>query len=174
MAVGFGKKITKKLQSRGFSSGRILDAGCGTGAACLVLASSFPDSAVTGIDLSDSMLEIARKDAANARLGGQVHFDHGDVQQLPYENHCFKVVLNISMFHLVNDPVCMLNEIERVLMPAGYFYICDLRRSWLGLVEKEIRSAFSITEALQCILGTKLRPGNLTSSLVWWQYEAVK
>ena len=66
-----------------------------------------------------------------------------------------------------------LGEIGRVLLPGGYFFICDLRRSWLGLVEKEIRSAFSVAEARQCILGTDLRRGTLTSSLLWWRFEVV-
>ena len=48
------------------------------------------------------------------------------------------------MVHLVEDPVRMLDEIERVLVPNGLLFVADLRRSWAGLIEREIESANSI------------------------------
>ncbi len=59
MAVGFGNKLTERLQSRGFRKGRILDAGCGFGGTNLVLARNFADSEVIGIDLSMPLLQMA-------------------------------------------------------------------------------------------------------------------
>ena len=139
----------------------------------MVLAQDFPGCDVVGIDLSEPLLLMARQAAADVQLGERVLFDKGVVQQMPYEDHSFDVVININKLHLVDDPLRMLGEIGRVLLSGGYFFICDLRRSWLGLVEKEIRSAFSVAEARQCILGTDLRRGTLTSSLLWWHFEVV-
>ena len=74
--------------------------------------------------------------------------------------------------HLVTDPVRTLNEIERVLAPGGFVFIADLRRSWLSLVEPEIKMAFSLPEARDLFARSQLRPGDFSSSLLWWRFEA--
>jgi ubiquinone/menaquinone biosynthesis C-methylase UbiE len=75
------------------------------------------------------------------------------------------------MVHLVEDPVQMLNEIERVLAPKGFLFIADLRRSWLGLIEKEIKSALTLGEAKELFRQSKLREGVFSSSNIWWRFE---
>lgn len=47
----------------------MLDAGCGSGAINLILASRFPETEFVGIDLSDLLLEMARKKARERNLG---------------------------------------------------------------------------------------------------------
>lgn len=47
----------------------MLDAGCGSGATNLILASRFPETEFVGIDLSDLLLEMARKKARERNLG---------------------------------------------------------------------------------------------------------
>jgi ubiquinone/menaquinone biosynthesis C-methylase UbiE len=76
------------------------------------------------------------------------------------------------MVHLVEDPTGMLNEIERVLLPEGFLYIADLRRSWLGLVKEEIRSASTPIEARKLPVSSELRQGAFSSGLLWWRFEA--
>jgi hypothetical protein len=66
----------------------------------------------------------------------------------------------------------MLNEIERVLVPGGYLFIADLRRSWLGLFEKEIRSALTLGEAKELFGQSQLREGTFSWGLLWWRCEA--
>lgn len=68
----------------------------------------------------------------------------------------------------------MLDEIERVLAPTGHLFIIDLRRSWLGLVEREVRSALTLPEARTLFKQSKLRDGVFSSSLLWWRFEAMK
>jgi hypothetical protein len=65
----------------------------------------------------------------------------------------------------------MLNEIKRVLKPNGYLFIKDLRRSWLGIFESEIKSAFSLNEAKKLIRQAKLRRGTFSKSILWWNFE---
>jgi len=69
------------------------------------------------------------------------------VQQIPYPENSFDAAININLLHLVDDPIRMLNEIMRILVPDGHLFIADLRRSLLGYVEDEIRSALTIPEA---------------------------
>jgi len=172
MAVNLGEEYVKKLTARGFTTGKILDSGCGAGITDVVLAQHFPGCEVTGIDLSAPLLEMARSSASEAKVSERVTFQSGDVQQIAYADNCFDVALNINMMHLVDNPLHMLNEIERVLSPGGFLFIADLRRSWLGIFEQEIKSAFSNREAEELIDQSNLRQGEFSSSLIWWRYEA--
>ena len=171
MAERFGQEVARKLSERGYEGGRILDAGCGFGATNLVLANRFPASEVVGIDLSEPLLRLARQAAEAADLGQRVQFEKADVQQIPYEDDLFDAVINVNMVHLVEDPIRMLDEIERVLAPGGFLYVADLRRSWLGLLETEIRSALTLGEAKELFGRSRLRPGTFHWGLLWWHFE---
>jgi ubiquinone/menaquinone biosynthesis C-methylase UbiE len=171
MAVGFGDEYANKLSRRGFTQGRILDVGCGSGATNLVLAERFPRAEIVGIDLSDPLLGLAREATANTSFGARVAFKKADVQQIPYDDDSFDVVINTNMVHLVEHPLRMLGEIERILAPDGHLFIVDLRRSLLGLFESEIRSALSMGEARDLLGQSSLREGTFRWSLLWWRYE---
>ena len=82
------------------------------------------------------------------------------------------MVLNTNMVHLVEDPIRMLNEIERVLAPGKTLFIADLRHSWLGWIERPIRSALTFAEARGLIGRSGLRPGTFSQDLLWWRYES--
>ena len=172
MAGRFGQEYSDKLSSRGFQKGKILDVGCGFGGTAIVLAQSFPDSEVIGIDLSEPLLKRANMAAQSANLDKRVRFEKADVQQIPYEADSFDVALNLNMAHLVEDPVRMLNGIERVLASSGFLFVADLRRSWAGLFEREIKSALTMKEARELFSRSELREGVFSSSILWWRFEA--
>ena len=172
MAEKFGQEYAQKLASQGFSSGKIIDVGCGFGATNLALAQRFTDSEILGIDLSEPLLELAREAADEANLAERVRFEKADVQQIPYPEDYFDAALNINMVHLVENPILMLNEIERVLVPGGYLFIADLRRSLLGLFEDEIRSALTIAEAKEIFDKSEIREGDFSWSVLWWKFGA--
>ncbi len=171
MAEMFGREYEKKLSRRGFRSGRIIDVGCGFGAMNLLLAGNFLQTELVGIDLSEPLLRLAMEAAKEAGFGERLKFEKADVQQIPYEDNCFDVAINTNMVHLVEDPIRMLDEIERVVAPEGVVFIADLRRSWLGLVEKEIRSGLTVREAKDLFSRSRLRAGVFSRDLLWWRYE---
>jgi len=172
MAVNFSRRYAKKLKERGFSCGRILDDGCGFGRPAVNLAATFPESHVYGIDLSNFLLELARETAKAEKLSDRVTFTKGDVLAIPFEDRFFDVVLNVNMLHLVNDPVKMLDEIKRVTNQGGSIFIDDLKRSWLGLLEPEIKSAWTLEEVRGFFSKSKMRPGRFSSDMLWWRFEA--
>ena len=172
MAEKFGREYADKLLARGFHRGRIIDVGCGFGGVGIALAKRFPESEVVGIDLSRPLLRLADLSAQTAGLDGRVRFEEADVQQIPYEDDTFDVVINTNMVHLVKDPVKMLDEIKRVLVPDGSLFIADIRRSWVGLVEQAFRSALTIEEAQELFSRSRLRAGACSSSFLWWRFEA--
>jgi ubiquinone/menaquinone biosynthesis C-methylase UbiE len=172
MAEKFGQEYAGKLVARGFHQGRIIDVGCGSGTTNLVLAERYVNSEIVGIDLSDPLLQLARTAAENTTFGQRVRFERADVQEIPYEDDSFNVVINTNMVHLVENPIRMLDEIERILAPGGHLFIADLRRSWLGLFESEIKSAMTMGEARDLFAQSKLRTGTFRWSLLWWRFEA--
>lgn len=171
MSQQFGREYVRKLKSRGFQSGRIIDVGCGAGGTALVLAQAFPACEVLGIDLSDPLLRLARESASQANLIPQVQFEKADVREMPYPDQSFDVVLNLNMVHLVQLPCLMLNEIARILKTGGILFMADLRRSWWGLLEREIKAALTLAEAQALIQQSKLSHGIFTTTGWWWRFE---
>jgi ubiquinone/menaquinone biosynthesis C-methylase UbiE len=172
IAGKFGREAAEKLTLRGFEGGRILDVGCGFGATAIVLAQALPRSEVVGIDLSDPLLKLAIQAAQAAGLDGRIAFEKADVQKIPFDDDSFDAVINLQMLHLVEDPVAMLDEMERVLEPEGVLFMADIRRSWVGLFDKVFRTALTVEEAGAMIQRSKLREGAFISDLLWWRYEA--
>lgn len=172
MAERFGHEYAEKLVSRGFDRDRIIDIGCGFGGMNIVLARQFADSEIVGIDLSDPLLQLANRSAQAANLGDRGRFEKADVHQIPYDDDSFDAVINTNMVHLVDDPVQMLNEIERILVPDGCLFIADVRRSWIGLLDKTFKSALTLDEAKDLIDRSNVREGSFSSSLLWWRFEA--
>jgi ubiquinone/menaquinone biosynthesis C-methylase UbiE len=165
--------IIKALEVKGFRGGRILDAGCGPGYHTVGLKRAFPESTVVGIDLSEHLLEIARKHLADSGLTEGVTFQSADVLDIPFEADSFDAVVCIFMFHLMNEPTRLCNEIERVLKPEGHLVIIDLRRNWLlSFFEGEMRSSFTLPEALQIIKPSNLRAVTTKQMPVWWEMMA--
>ncbi|MFN2291632.1 MAG: class I SAM-dependent methyltransferase [Anaerolineae bacterium] len=172
IAERFGREAVEKFNLRGLDGGRILDVGCGFGATAIVLAKALPGSEVVGIDLSDPLLEMAIQTVEEAGLSGRVTFEKADVQQIPYDDDSFDALLNVQMLHIVEDPVAMLDEMERVLAPDGVLFMADIRRSWVGLLDKVFRSALTMEEANALVRRSRLRQGAFSSDLLWWRYEA--
>jgi ubiquinone/menaquinone biosynthesis C-methylase UbiE len=172
MAENLGREVAQKLRSREFREGRIIDVGCGSGATAIVLAQAFPRSEVVGIDLSESLLRLASQAAQAAGLADRVRFEPGDAERIPYDEDSFDIVLSLNMVHIVEYPIQMLDEIERILVPDGALFIVDLRRSWLGLFEREMKSALTPQEAKALFAQSTLREGSFSSSLIWWRFEA--
>jgi ubiquinone/menaquinone biosynthesis C-methylase UbiE len=172
IAEKFGRDAARKLGQRSFQAGRILDAGCGFGTTAIVLAQALPQSQVVGIDLSQPLLALAAQAARAASLDGRVTFEEADVQQIPYDDGVFDAVVNVQMLHIVEDPVAMLDEMERVLAPDGFLFMADIRRSWVGLLDKVFRSGLTVNEARALVQRSKLRAGVFSSDLLWWRYEA--
>lgn len=99
---------------------RVLDVGCGTGALLEAIARRAPGARLAGIDLSPAMLAVARR-----RLAGRAALTAGDATHLPLASGRFDLVLSSSALHYWPDPVAVLVEIARVLVPGGRVAITD-------------------------------------------------
>jgi ubiquinone/menaquinone biosynthesis C-methylase UbiE len=90
---------------------------------------------ITGIDISETFVEIARRNAVEA--GVEVDFQPGDAANMPFENETFDFLLCRAAFKNFAEPLRALNEMHRVLKGGGRGLIIDLRRdsSWESINE---------------------------------------
>jgi O-antigen biosynthesis protein len=102
---------------------RVLDAGCGTGYGSRILAESGAEE-VVGIDIAESVVEAAR-----AREPAGVHFQVGDVRNLPFEDASFDAVVSFEVIEHVTEHDLALDEFARVLRPGGIVAVSSPNRS---------------------------------------------
>ena len=110
----------------------VLDAGIGAGGLSLALAKARPEPlALAGIDISPRMLGEA--DRRLRAFGIDADLRLGDVQDLPYEDGRFDLVMAAHVLEHLVDPHRALAEMVRVLKPGGVLLACLTRRSSLGM-----------------------------------------
>ena len=110
------------LQRMGIKSGdRILEVGVGTGINCTL----YPrDCDVTGIDLSESMLEKAHERVSRKGIGNVRLFEM-DAAQMTFADGSFDIVYAPYLISVVPDPVAVVREMVRVCRPGGKIIILN-------------------------------------------------
>jgi arsenite methyltransferase len=98
----------------------ILDAGCGTGWLCRLLAARLPDGTVVGMDVSDEMIRRARAASANV---ANVSFVTGRVDAIPEPANVFTRVVSVESAYYWPDPLGGLRDVLRVLGPGGSAWV---------------------------------------------------
>jgi len=113
------RAIIKALQLPEGSWG--LDAGCGIGLQCLLLAEEVGLSGhVTGLDVSAEMLERGRGIVEEIGLSERVSFQEGDIANLPFDNDTFDWVWSADCVGYGPwEPLPLLRELARVVKPGG-------------------------------------------------------
>lgn len=167
-----GKTFVKAFLPSGFEKGRILDVG--TGEVAIELARVLPDAEVVGLVLSESLLQMARASTAEAGLSERLSFKKGDVQAMPFDDNSFDAVVSLNTLHVVDNPVAMLDEIERVLAPDGILAVSGIKRSWLGFFIPRLRPAYTSAEAKVLLRRSRLRPWEFRESFLSFSFRASK
>jgi phosphatidylethanolamine/phosphatidyl-N-methylethanolamine N-methyltransferase len=114
------------IERMGIATGaRVLEVGVGTG----INAALYPrDCLVTGIDLSDSMLEKARERVFKKGLR-HVRLLEMDAADIKFADDTFDIVYAPYLISVVPDPVAVAREMHRVCRPGGRIVILNHFRS---------------------------------------------
>jgi ubiquinone/menaquinone biosynthesis C-methylase UbiE len=121
---------------------RILDLGCGDG---LTWTLAERGAWAVGIDVDRAMLDVASAQSVRSQRQ-RPRFVEGRIEQLPFPDGSFDVVVIVTVLCLVADRAGAVREAARVLRPGGRLVIGDLGR-W---------SAWAARRCVQAWLGSEL------------------
>lgn len=103
----------------------ILDVGCGIGGSTRRL--SYETACrVTGLDLSDEYIDVAKRLTQLLNMQDKVDFHAASALDMPYEDNAFDGVWSLQMNMNVEDKLSWLKEVYRVLKPGGKAVLYEL------------------------------------------------
>jgi len=128
----------------GFAGRRLLEVGCGIGTDLARFARG--GAVVTGIDLSQTAIDLAAKNFAGLGLSGDLRV--GDGEALPFPDASFDVVYGHGVLQYAVRPERIVAEAHRVLVPGGQaIFMVYNRRSWLNGLSKVMKVALEHEDA---------------------------
>ena len=107
----------------------MLDIGTGTGLLAIELARlRNRDFEITGVDVSEDMIRMARANALVASVSNRVSFELASAASLPFAAGSFDAVVSNASLHHWADPHTVFSEILRLMRKGGYCLVRDTMR----------------------------------------------
>ncbi|OLC09329.1 MAG: hypothetical protein AUH39_04845 [Chloroflexi bacterium 13_1_40CM_67_9] len=129
---------------------RVLDLGSGAGLDVLLSARRVaPGGHAYGVDMTDEMLAVARRNQAKAAVPNAT-FLKGTIEQIPLPDASVDVVLSNCVINLAEDKRAVLREAHRVLRPGGRLVVADM----VALAELPVEVKRSLDQWAGCVAGT--------------------
>jgi SAM-dependent methyltransferase len=146
--IGRPQRAFVRLADRGLLSGRLLDAGCGTGEHALLAATR--GARALGVDISPRAIAKARDKAAERGLP-TARFEVGDVLNLGQLGMTFDTIIDSGVFHVFDDEDRgrYVASLASVLRPGGDCYLVCFSDRQPGdygprrVRQDELRAAFA-------------------------------
>ncbi|MEO3786312.1 class I SAM-dependent methyltransferase [Actinocorallia sp. B10E7] len=156
----------------------VLDLGCGTGWSTIAIAEAFPAVRVHGVDLDETSVIEARRNAESRGVADRVAFLHTDASAFDPDGTRYDLACVFEALHDMADPVGVLRNVLRVLVPGGSVLIGDERvadvYSAPGPVLERLNYAFSTLHCLPATRaeGTRVEAGTVLRSPTVAEYAA--
>lgn len=107
---------------------RILDIATGTGDFAIETLKASPDAHITGVDISEGMLEVGRRKLREKGLTNSIELELGDSENLPYPDDHFDAVTASFGVRNFENLSKGLAEMQRVLRPGGKLVILEFSK----------------------------------------------
>jgi MPBQ/MSBQ methyltransferase len=141
------QELGKHMELR--SGLRLLDVGSGIGGPARYFAAQH-GCRVTGIDLTEEFVNVARSLTSRTKLDGLVEFQQCSALELPFDGETFDRAYMIHVGMNIADKAGIFREVRRVLKAAGLFAIFDFVRSGEGAIRYPVPWALSEETSFVC------------------------
>lgn len=149
--IGWRKKAIRLLKKD--NPQHILDVATGTGDMALMAYELLKPSRITGIDISEGMLEYGRKKIEKEQLGDKIHLHTGDSETINFPENTFDAVMVAFGVRNFENLEKGLSEMLRVLKPGGRLIVLEFSKPrrkavkgfynlYMGLVAPQIAGWF--------------------------------
>ena len=126
---------------------RVLEVGFGPGVGIGLAAERATQGMVAGVDLSQTMVQVAAKRNAAAAAVGRVALRQGDVGALPYDDGVFDKVFAIHCLYFWPQPAAAAQELRRVLKSGGVVALTILpKERWERTPPADVFTLYSADE----------------------------
>jgi demethylmenaquinone methyltransferase/2-methoxy-6-polyprenyl-1,4-benzoquinol methylase len=102
----------------------VLDVATGTAGVAIALAVE-TNARITGVDVSDAMLEQGRQRVQRAGLSERITLKPARAESLPYPSESFEAVSFTYLLRYVADPAATVGELARLIQPGGHMASLD-------------------------------------------------
>ncbi len=168
------------LASAGMLSGKVLDAGCGTGEHAILAART--GAWALGIDISRRAIELAAAKAAEAEV--EATFEVLDARRAETLGESFDVVIDSGLFHVFDDDdrLAYTRALEAVLRPGGHLHLMCFSERQAGdwgprrVTEGELRQTFAAGWRIESLRRDHfdINPGLGTDKAEAWRADVVR
>ena len=118
------KRLKKALNEK--PDPKILDVACGTADSTIQIAKSIENAQISGIDISEKMLEIGKEKVEKSGLQDRIALTKSCAESIEFQDNTFDAALVAFGVRNFSDRVKGLTEILRVLKPNGTLMVLEL------------------------------------------------
>ena len=138
LSAGIDKQWRKKMlyELKELHPARLLDVATGTADVAIMASALLKTENITGIDISEKMLNIGRKKVNGLQLNGQIRLLNGDCETINFSDGSFDAVIVAYGVRNFQNLEKGLAEIKRVLRPGGRLVVLEFSKPKMPVIKQ--------------------------------------